>query len=60
MNIALSPLYSDIFYPIIVFDVDISSSGNKISQNLFTTTFFSSHVEGSQLMEKKGTTKVID
>ena len=44
-------------YPLIVFDVDISSFVHKISQNLFTTTFLSSHVQGSQLMEKNGLQK---
>ena len=48
-------------YPIVVFDVDISSFANKISQNVFTTAFLSSHVQGSQLHgEEKKTTEVID
>ena len=40
-------------YPIIVFDIDISSFANKISQNMFTTAFLSSHVKGSQLHDRK-------
>ena len=40
-------------HPLNVFDVDISSSANKIFYGIFTTSFSSSSVQGCPLMEKK-------
>ena len=42
-------------YPIIVFDVDISSFVKKIAQNVFKTPFFCCQVQGSPLMENHET-----
>ena len=47
-------IYSNMYcYPLIVFDVDISSFAKKVAQNLFKTSFFCCQVQGSSLMEKK-------